>query len=126
MWTVPDADAVIGSAMPARKDVIVLGDATLLWVVHADTATADDGTHASVAHGLSDGVAMVRTFSTMVRVNWGRKLVGGADVAEKTVTALRWVKRAGSFLQWAGIIAEAALLVYTVVEGEKERDTLRK
>lgn len=69
---------------------------------------------------------MVRTFSTLVKVNWSRKLVGGADIGEKAVSGLRWVKRAGSFLQWAGVIAEAALLVYTVVEGEKERDTLRK
>ncbi|KAK8068738.1 hypothetical protein PG994_005354 [Apiospora phragmitis] len=71
-----------------------------------------------VIRAVEDGVEMIR-------VNWTRKLVGGVDVAEKTVSGLRWVKRAGKFLQWAGVIAEAALLIYTLVEGEKERDTLR-
>ncbi|KAM5352961.1 hypothetical protein ACJ41O_005683 [Fusarium nematophilum] len=82
-----------------------------------------------VLRAIQDGVEMVRTFSTLIRVNWTRKLVagsgGGADVAEKAATGLRWVKRAGKLLQWAGVIAEAALLVYQVVEGEKERATLR-
>ncbi|KAI1130867.1 hypothetical protein F5Y10DRAFT_288584 [Nemania abortiva] len=74
---------------------------------------------------VEDGVAMVRGFATLIRVNWSQKLMGGVHVAENTATGLRWVKRAGTFLQWAGVIAEAALLVYTLVEGEKERDTLR-
>ncbi|KAK8099886.1 hypothetical protein PG999_010260 [Apiospora kogelbergensis] len=74
---------------------------------------------------LEDGVEMIRGFSTLIRVNWTRKLVGGVDMAEKTASGLRWVKRAGKFLQWAGVIAEAALLIYTLVEGDKERDTLQ-
>ena len=62
----------------------------------------------------------------MIRVNWARKLVVGEEIMEKTATGLTWAKRAGKFLQWAGVIAEAALLIFSAVQGEKDRDTLRK
>ncbi|KAK6351254.1 hypothetical protein TWF718_004424 [Orbilia javanica] len=77
---------------------------------------------------VEDGMATVKTFATLLRANYRRALVVGDEVGTDIGTTLarnlRWLGRAGKVLQWAGVMAEVALLIFGGVEGEKEKRQL--
>ena len=60
--SIPDADAILLGAVPARVGGVVFCDAAPLGIVHADAAAGDDRAHAAIDDGLCNGVAVVVHF----------------------------------------------------------------
>ena len=60
--SVPNADAILFGAVPARIGGVVFCDAAPLGIVHADAAAGDDRAHAAIDDGLCNGVAVVVHF----------------------------------------------------------------